>query len=221
MLHPHALPVDEGQKSYLSTARTKNLADGVFSIVMTLLVLELKIPDIKPGQLWGYLAASWPIYFSYVASFVMLGVFWVSHHILYTSIRFTDRLFLWLNLLFLLALSVIPFTTALLGQYWTVRYVPVLYGVHLAIIGFLAYAQWSYATTHHRLVDHRISPTLVSLVKRRILLTPIVCALAIGLSFFSASASIALYLLLPIYYIMPGKIDAFWSRDAEPHSHVH
>lgn len=218
MLRRRALPpVAEEEKRYLSTTRIETLTDGVFAIVMTLLVLELEVPDVRGGHLIDVLLHDWPAYASYAISFVMLGVYWVSHHVQCNSIRFADRPFLWLNLLFLFLVSLVPFSTALLGKYWQVPALPTLYGLHLMAIGSVSYGLWSYATYRHRLVDRDISPLLVGLVKRRVLLTPIVCAVAIALSWFFPRLSLLLYIFLPAYYILPGKIDVFWARKAPIH----
>lgn len=203
--------IDETRKRYLRPERLATLTDGVFAIVMTLLVLQLHVPaNEAPEHLFTALALLWPMYVSYIASFVMLGIYWVAHHIVFNVVRFVDRTFIWLNLFFLLMVSLIPFFTALLGQYGTHHGIPLLYGLSLMLIGLLVLLQWAYATHGHRLVDPSLPAPFIRMVRRRLLLTPVLCIVAIALSFVNTHISILLFMFLPIYYILPGRIDEYW-----------
>ena len=200
----------------LTSSRIGALSDGVFAIVFTLMVFQIRLPDLPasrpPGELARHLRALWPEFLSYVLSFIIAGVFWVGHHNIFHYVRRTDRLFLWLNLAFLMFIAFIPLSTALLGRYSHEQVAVVVYGVHLIIIGVLLYFVWSYATHRHRLVDPQIDPNFVRMVKVRVLLSPAACAVAIGASFVNVRWSILLYLLVLAFYIVPGRIDRLWSR---------
>lgn len=217
MLRKKRIEVEDDDKSFLSVGRIEALTDGVIAIVMTLLVLELKVPDAPGVPLWASLLHLWPVYASYAASFVMLGVFWVSHVIQFNSIRFADRTLLWLNLAFLFSVSVVPFSAAVLSGYWGSPLASVLYGCNLIVIGGIGYVHWCYATRHHRLVDHELPAALVNMAARRILFAPVICVIAMAMSFLAPTMSLLLYAVIPLYYILPGTIDAFWERKAEPH----
>src|ERR687885_2746203 len=101
----------------VSTSRTEAFSDGVFAIAATLLVLELKIPNVEPGGLPEALLESWPSYATYVVSFLAIGIIWVNHHAVMDRIKSVNRPLLFLNLVFLMAVAVIPFPTALLADY--------------------------------------------------------------------------------------------------------
>lgn len=200
----------------LTTSRIQALSDGVFAIVFTLMVFQIRLPDLPasrpPGELARHLRALWPEFLSYALSFIIAGVFWVGHHNIFHYVRRTDRLFLWLNLGFLMFIAFVPFSTALLGRYSQEQVAVVVYGAHLIIIGMLLYLVWSYATHRHRLVDPQIDPDFVHFVKGRILLSPAACVVAIGASFVNVRWSLLLYLLVLAFYIVPGRIDRIWSR---------
>src|ERR1700737_1299223 len=105
----------------LSRNRIEALTDGVFAVAMTLLVLDIKVPELPQpmatDELLRQLLALWPKFLSYVISFVILGVYWVGHHVQLSFIRRADRPLLWINILFLLWVALVPFSTALLGEY--------------------------------------------------------------------------------------------------------
>lgn len=102
----------------MHTARLETLADGVFAIVMTLLVFELRIPEL-PGaaaaDLWAAVVLLGPSLLSFIVSFLVLGVYWVGHHSQFQHIRRADQTLLWLNILFLMCVSLVPFSAGMLG----------------------------------------------------------------------------------------------------------
>ncbi len=186
---------------------------------MTLLVLDVKIPRIPEavmtqGLLTRTLLDLWPKFLSYVTSFVVLGVFWIGHHGYSHFLKRTDRWFLWMNLLFLMLIVFLPFSTDLLGDYPTQRVAVMIYGCNIIALGLALYLQWWYATTHHRLVGRDIEPELVCRGKRRILRGPLLYACAVLAALLNPKVSLILYLLIPIGYILPSHIDHHWT-----HSH--
>ena len=103
-----------------SPGRLETFSDGVFSVIITLLVLDLRVPrvDALPsGRLGAALLQEWPVYVAFVISFLQVGVVWANHHTMFHYIRRTDHLLLVFNLLLLLSTAVLPFTTALLSEY--------------------------------------------------------------------------------------------------------
>jgi uncharacterized membrane protein len=97
------------------SGRVEAFSDGVFAIAITLLILDLKAPSSR-GTLLSDLLAQWPAYVAYLASFAYIGVIWVNHHQLFTRVARVDTGLLWRNLLLLLATSVLPFPTAVVGS---------------------------------------------------------------------------------------------------------
>lgn len=120
----------------LTATRIQAFSDGVFAIVITLLIIDLKIPQLageSAGELGGRLFELWPKLLSYVLSFVIVGVYWVMHHHIFHYIQRTDRIALWLNIFFLMSVAFVPFPTALLGEYGSNQLVVIIYGVNVMV----------------------------------------------------------------------------------------
>jgi uncharacterized membrane protein len=102
----------------MSTTRLEAFSDGVMAIAVTLLVLDLGVPAPGSGESLGHeLADQWPSYAAYLTSFLTIGIIWINHHAMIRRLRAVDHSILILNLLLLLTVSVLPFTTALMAEY--------------------------------------------------------------------------------------------------------
>ncbi len=197
-----------------TTTRVEALSDGVFAIAMTLMIFNIKVPQIPNERVTAELTLRlldlWPHFLVYAISFVMLGVYWVGHHNQYRHIRRTNRILLWINNALLLCVSLIPFSTGLVGSYPTHQVSVILYATNLVLVGLALFAHWHYAISRRVLVDQNLDPVLIRLASRRILIGPALLALAIAFSFVSTLGSLALCGLVPLFYIIPGKIDRYW-----------
>ena len=196
---------DAGRRAGLGTDRLQTLVDGVFAVVMTLLVLEIKVP--RAGHLLHDLLGLQATLLSYALSFVIAGIYWVGHHNQFAYIRRADRPLLWINILFLMCVAFIPFSAALLAKFPDQRVALIVYGADLIVVGLILYLHWWYATSNHRLVDADLDPRVVRLATTRILMAPVIYLCAIGLSFLNTAVSIGIYVLVPVLYIVPGHID--------------
>jgi len=176
---------------------------------MTVLVLGLSLPQagLSESGLEGEIVNLSPHILAYVFSFVVLGVYWIGHHNQFHYIKRTDRVFLWVNILFLLTIGFVPFSTSLLGLYPFSPTAVRIYGVNLAATGLALYAVWWYATTQHRLVEKDLDPHIVTLAQNRTLIGPVVSLIGIGFSFLDTRISLVLYLLLIPFFIRPSHID--------------
>ena len=202
----------------LTTKRIEALHDGVFAIVMTLMVFEMKTPEgPTQAEIMNQLAALLPIFLSYVVSFMNLGVYWVGQEIIFHSITSSDRAFAWINILFLMLVTLIPFSSAMLGTHPDVQISYIIYGINLIVIGLASVWSWCYATHHHRLTSHSIEAHYVKAVRRRMLAAPVAAVVAIIVSFFALRLSLLIYILILPYYIYPSSFDHLWHRKAVPH----
>lgn len=113
--------------------RVEAFSDGVFAIVITLLILDIRVPDVDESQLFASLVAVLPRIFAYVISFGVIGVYWLAHHQSLQLIGKLNSLLIWLNLVYLLAVSFMPFPTALLGRYPMQPIPIVIYGLNLIV----------------------------------------------------------------------------------------
>jgi len=193
----------------LTKTRIEALADGIFATVMTVLVLGLTVPaaNLSEPDLATQIRRHWPNYVAYAFSFIVLGVYWIGHHNQFHYIKRSDRVFLWVNILFLLTIGFVPFSTSLLGLYPFSPTAVRVYGANLAATGLALYAVWWYATSQYRLVEKDLDPHIISLAKRRIIVGPIVSILGVGFSFLDTRISLVLYLLLIPFFIRPSHID--------------
>ncbi len=190
-------------------ARIEALSDGIFAIVMTLLILELKVPILhnEPVTSLGLLDALshlWPKFLSYLTSFVILAIYWLSHHIQFGYIARTNFNHVWMNLIFLLFVTFIPFSTAFLGEYPTSVLAHFIYGLNLIACGCALYVSWHYAITENRLTDpNSISKTLEINARHKILLPPAIYFVAMVTSLVSPILSLIIFALGPILYFVP------------------
>jgi uncharacterized membrane protein len=137
--------------------RTVNLSDGIFAIAITLLVLDIHVPDIPENlvtsELPAALLALWPKYLGYFLSFVGISTFWMIHHSIFRPIRAYDRVLLYLNFLFLMVVAFVPFPTSLLGEYGTHQLPVAIYAATLAIGRLLLTAVHWYSTRDDQLLS--------------------------------------------------------------------
>jgi uncharacterized membrane protein len=206
----------------LTKARIEALTDGIFATVMTILVLTLHVPQLNvPEQdLAGEVLALWPSILVYALSFVTLGLYWVGHHAQFHYIKHVDRPFLWINILFLLTVGFIPFSTSLLQDYpWPPTAVRV-YGANLIANGLLLLTIWLYATGRRRLVDKDLDPHIIATARNRTLVGPTVFSVGIIASFIDTRISVIVYVLVVPFYIRPSHIDIHFRgathHDLEP-----
>jgi uncharacterized membrane protein len=133
----------------LGKSRVEALSDGVFAIAMTLLVLDLKVPDrahhMNDAEMVQQLLAMWRSFLAYGITFLLSGTFWYTHHLVLHFVRGTDKAFLWLNLLFLMMISLLPFSAGLLSHLDVHPVAQLFYFGNQMAIAVLLGAQWEYA----------------------------------------------------------------------------
>jgi uncharacterized membrane protein len=195
----------------ISKNRIEALSDGIFGIVMTLLVLELHVPNLPltaPNvEVTRALLALGPKFVSYTVAFVSLGVFWVGHHLMYHAVRRADRPLLWLNIAFFMLVSLLPFSTSVLNAFPRALIAPFLFGANLALVGWLLFFQWSYVGSQPVMLAPFVTPEYRAGVKLRTLAVPIATTLTAFICFWSAGISVAIYLLLLPLYMLPGQFE--------------
>jgi uncharacterized membrane protein len=138
-------------------ARVLALSDGVFSIIMTLLVLDVRVPELTQGQsLNEALREVGPSFTAFVVSFIIAGMYWVGHRDLFALVRRTDRGLVWLNILYLLPLCLLPFGAQLLGRHDQEPVALRIYGLVLVAIAVMRVVIWLYATNRPYLLWRRL-----------------------------------------------------------------
>lgn len=128
----------------MNKARLEAFSDGVFAIVITLLILDIRLPDVDYEHLGETIKIVYPKILSYIMSFVVIGVYWIAHHNSAQFVHKTNRVFLWMNMFLLLFISFIPFPTSLLGRY-PFQTIPVMiYGINLLIANVMGFCMLIY-----------------------------------------------------------------------------
>jgi uncharacterized membrane protein len=188
----------------MTKSRLEALSDGVIAIVMTILILEFKVPKIESIEgNWGLVKDfihNLPVVLSYIISFLVLIVWWMSHHQLFHTVKYIDRKTIFLNGIFLMCVAFIPYPTALMGEYPGLYFPSVLYGV----IGLCCGASY-YGLYHHILrknADHPFTANPDVLAFKNTWLHLLVYIIAIGVAFVSPYISIAIYAAIPIYFFL-------------------
>ena len=180
--------------------RIEALTDGIFAVAMTLLVLDLKLPETLAGiddaGLREALIALLPKLESYVISFLVLCIFWLGHHRLMHLVHGVDQLFLWRNLLFILFITFVPFTTSLMGEHRELDDAPLVYGVNLALILVTQYLMWRRALFHLTEPNREDAAARWQVVRNRYLIAFGVVAAAVLFAALDWRFAGYLYLLL-------------------------
>ena len=199
----------------METARLEAFSDGVFAIAITLLVLLFERPHLGGEHLSHYLLHQWPSYASYVVSFVTIGIIWVNHHTLFRHIARVDRVFLFLNVLFLMAVAFIPYPTSLVAQFirsaHDARPAALLYGITMTTMAVFMNMLWQYAARGYRLLAADSDRREVSGITRSYWPGAAIYAAATLVALWSPIASVIGYALIALFYVLSSSL---WSGSA-------
>ena len=183
----------------MGKGRLEAFSDGVLAILITIMVLELKIPV---GDDLAALQPLVPLLLSYVLSFVYLGIYWNNHHHLLQSVQQVTGAIMWANLHLLFWLSLLPFTTGWMGTNHYAAVPSALYGVVLLMAGIAFYLLQQAIVTSQG-PDSALGRELGRDWKGK--LSPLFYGLAIGVAFVSAAAAEALYTLVALAWLVPDQ----------------
>lgn len=190
--------------------RMKLFSDAVFAIAITLLVLEIKVPEIADNlvatELPRELGHLIPKILSNIISFIILGIYWIAHHNIFMHIIRHDHIMLWLNTLFLMCIASLPFPTALLGHYPNQQISVVIYAGTLLITGIVLDLLWGYATTNRLIDDETNTAYFIAFVHRYNRIAPALYLLSIVISFFSLTLAKFIFFVVAVIYIVPNTL---------------
>jgi uncharacterized membrane protein len=194
----------------MTKSRIEALSDGIFAVAMTLLVLDIKMPESvtypSDADLLARLVSLEHAVASYVVSFVMLAMFWVLHHSQFHHIQRSDRGLLWINLYLLLNVCLVPFTTDLVGDNVRLRLPALLYGANLLLVASALGIQVAYLRRHPELATSGFGPETSAMLVRQVAPYAIVPLLSVALTFYSPRFALYLYMSLPLFQA------SFWRR---------
>jgi TMEM175 potassium channel family protein len=193
----------------VSTSRLEAFSDGVIAVAITLLVLNIDLPALSPGESLAHgLGRQWPVYAAYVVSFLTIGIIWINHHVMLGRLREADRTILFLNLLLLMSIAILPFATKLMAAYLREssgqHLAAAIYGGSFLIMGLLFAA----LNAHILLVKHPKLKEEMPLERRRLILVRSVAgvvpyAVATALAVVSPYVTIAICAALGVFYAFP------------------
>lgn len=183
----------------MKKGRLEAFSDGVIAIIITIMVLELRIPH---GADWEALRPLVPVFLTYVLSFAYLGIYWNNHHhMLYMTDRINGKI-LWANMHLLFWLSLIPFTTGWMGENHFATLPTIVYGVVL-LAAAVAYFILERLIIAEQGPDSRLKAAVGKDIKGKI--SPLIYVAAIALAFVNQWISDALYVLVALMWLVPDK----------------
>ncbi len=189
--------------------RLSALSDGLFAIAMTLIVLEVHVPQTggvhSEGDLIRALGDVAPDFLVYALSFLTLGIFWVGQGTALRHLARADRHLLWLNLAFLAFVATMPFSTSLLTNFLSYRTALVVYWLNILFLGLTLLAAWVYAE-HAGLVSDDVGPDVGVAIRRRIVVAQLLYAFGAALSIVSVELAIAFIVAVQLNYAIAPRI---------------
>jgi uncharacterized membrane protein len=196
--------IDLRHHRWLTLNRIEALTDGIFAIVMTLLVLSLDLPDkvelLNQTEVRTFLHSQWHDLYIYVLSFMILAKFWTAHHSQFSHLKATNPTHLWLNIIFLMFTALLPFTSDLAGElpvYWMSQ-MPFHLNMFLISVTFLM--SWLYASQNKRLLKDDVTDNFVRYISCKAWVTPLVAIFCMFTAFIIPMYSSLPYLAIPIIH---------------------
>ena len=183
----------------MNKARLEAFSDGVIAIIITIMVLELKVPH---GEAWADVHKLWPVFVSYVLSFVFIGIYWVNHHHLVHMVKRVTPRVMWANMHLLFWMSLVPFVTAWMGENHFAQNPVVLYGA-VAFMSGVAYDLLVRAIRHANHEDHLLGdkPTLFHKGNYSLVLY----AMSTVSALWHTGISFAIFVAVAVMWFIPDK----------------
>lgn len=186
-----------------SAERINAISDAVFGVAMTLLVLEIKVPDfethVTEAELAQAFLALMPKFLVYFLSFMTAGIFWSGQAAQFRHIEKSDRNMTWINLLFLLFVSVLPFSTAFLGDHISYKFSIFLYWLNIFLMGLGLYINWTYARKHGFINEETLADVYEP-IQRRIVTAQLLYFAGALLCFVNPYLSIGVIIAIQLNY---------------------
>ncbi|MFZ1774324.1 MAG: TMEM175 family protein [Rhizobiaceae bacterium] len=183
----------------MTKGRIEAFSDGVIAIIITIMVLELKVPH---GEDFSALIPLWPVFLSYVLSFIYVGIYWNNHHHMFHAVRHISGAVMWANLHLLFWLSLMPFATAFMGENHFAPNTVAVYGLALLMCA-IAYTILVRALLAIHSGDTAFAKAIGSDVKGKISLAAYIAGIAA--SFFSGWLALALFVAVAVMWFIPDR----------------
>ncbi|MEW5996121.1 MAG: TMEM175 family protein [Candidatus Micrarchaeota archaeon] len=197
------------ESAWLATNRLEALTDGIFAFAMTLLVLSITLPDDPDGiiylpdaELRELISHEWLRFMNYAIAFLLLASFWMNHSKAFHIIKATEHKHTWINVLFLMFVALVPFTTGLVGDYGGDSIAWTMFGANMFILGSFLYLNLWYAGRNPHLLHEGVGMGQIEIGKRRNLVVLAVSTLSIFISFYDTGLAGPVYFLIPLVMLL-------------------
>jgi uncharacterized membrane protein len=204
----------------VGTNRLEAFSDGVLAVAITLLVLDIRVPQPTPGYSLAHeLARNWPSYAAYATSFITIGIIWINHHVMVGRLQRANHALLVLNLLLLLSIGVLPFATSLMAAYLKQphgqHFAAAVYSGSFLVMSVAFGAMNRYILLgRSQLLDEELSQAQRHRILRRSITGSVPYLLATALAIVSAYATLAICGAIALYYALPLASGAAGGGDA-------
>ncbi|MCH5586128.1 DUF1211 domain-containing protein [Shimazuella sp. AN120528] len=199
----------EKEHGIFRSERMLAYCDAIFAIALTLLIIEIRLPEHVQGEsLWTILLHQWPKFLSFLISFMIISVVWFNHHTMFHYIKKVDHRLIIMNTLLMLNVVVIPFCSSLLGEYITsgnpnAKISALIYGAWISIGGVPFNMIWTYALKKKELLEEGYSHTELMYMKKHFNRGPIIYLVVTLLALINVWISVIGFVLLIALYFLP------------------
>lgn len=187
----------------MSKNRIEAFSDGVIAIIITIMVLELKVPELALGfndqDVWMALSTIIPKIFSYLLSFVVVAIMWINHHALFDRLAHSTTKLVWYNTLLLFVMSLIPMPTAFLAKHPEMAHAAAFYGVVMFLNALAFFLMRRYVEVSAKLIPYN------KLIQRSNMVSTTLYVLSVPLSYVSVYLAYIIFIGIPIWYFLPDK----------------
>ena len=211
----HAQPHD-----VVNLSRLEALGDAIFGFSLTLLALDLRLPEVQPSALLQGILALLPRLLIFVFAFLVIAQQWDVHQRTMSHVARADGLFVWLYLVSLMFVVLMPASADILARYPLQALALVFFGINTALLCLASWAMWNHAAHRGKLLDDEISPETVKLIGRLWLYPPIIICLSMPLGFISVYPVYLLWFLMPVISYAYGSVIARRKRQEARHKPV-
>lgn len=202
----------------------KIFTDTVFGVAITILAVELQVPHLDGISLvnseeFGEIATT---FISYITTFVIIGIYWITYHAVFNPITRTTDLMIWMNLSFLMLIAIIPFSIRLMNEYNN-QHSFIFYSIIQIMTGLILFLMWQHAIRKGTLVDSQrenltqLNPEVILLTYYRTIIIPIAYTISIGFSFINPD----IVSIFPLIFIIPVSIFLRWNYKDHSDLHAH
>ena len=191
--------------------RLRFLADIIFATAMTVMLLNIEIPEFghitETKELAVFLINQLNSMWVFFIAFVVIAVYWIKHLEHFGATRIVNQTFIWFQLLFLSSIMIIPFWNSYIEQFPENIAIRVLLSINMVLVGVFSYLSLNYAANpKHRLLHDSVTDSMVNEAKRQILAEPIIAILAAGLAYIDTLYWDLAFILVPVFFIARKKL---------------